>query len=129
MGKYKLGRRFFKALKANGKKTPLDFFSWHAYISNPKGIVGDALSIRRRLDQEGYHETESILNEYNYLGYGWSKDFDKTLEEIAFSHGATFLSTIMAMGQKLPLDMLMYYDARLNTGFNGLFAPYTYKAA
>ena len=23
--------------------------------------------------------------------------------------------------------MLMYYDARINTGFNGLFAPYTYR--
>ena len=33
----------------------------------------------------------------------------------------------MAVGQKSSLDMLMYYDARLNTGFNGLFAPYTYR--
>ena len=33
----------------------------------------------------------------------------------------------MCEAQKSSIDMLMYYDARPNTAFDGMFAPYTLK--
>ena len=120
-------RGFLSAIKESDKKVPLDFFSWHTYTNNPHIINVRATSAREILDEYGFIDTETILNEFNYLKSGWSENFDVTIEEIGGIRGATFFSACMAEGQKSSLDMLMYYDARLNTGFNGLFAPYTYK--
>ena len=35
--------------------------------------------------------------------------------------GSAFVASTMLACQKSPLDHLMYYDARINTGWNGLF--------
>lgn len=35
------------------------------------------------------------------------------------------MSAVMATGQRYPLDMLMYYDARMGSTLNGLFNFYT----
>lgn len=118
---------FLKSIKQSDKKVPLDFFSWHVYTNDPMKVKERAEQAREILDREGFFDTETNLNEINYLKSGWTVDFDKTIEEICSIHGAVFLSSIMEVGQKSPLDMMMYYDARLNTGWNGLFAPYTYK--
>ena len=40
--------------------------------------------------------------------------------------GAAFEAAVMCRCQNEPVDMLMYYDARLSTVFNGLFDLYTY---
>ena len=77
------------------------------------------------LKKHGYDNTESILNEYNYVR-GWSSEFVYSLKTIANYKGATFFADTMLRAQHSPIDMLMYYDARPG-GFNGLFAPYTYE--
>ncbi len=40
--------------------------------------------------------------------------------------GASFALCTMLGCQKLPLDMLMYYDMRVNCGMNGLWHPVTF---
>lgn len=98
----------------------LDFFSFHRYAKQLEEFSGDILKVRARLDEFGFTDTEIILNEWNYIK-GWSGDewryslaMEKGLKGSAFALGA------MCAGQALPLDMLMYYDAR-PCGMNGLF--------
>ena len=116
---------FMKSLVEDGEKTPLDFFSWHAYPQKTEWPVRDAQIVRDKLLEYGYTETENILNEWNYLE-GWSDKFIDTIKHIIGIRGAAFAAAMMIAGQKSPLDMMMYYDARPCT-FNGLFDFYTLK--
>lgn len=118
---------FLKAVKQSDKNVPLDFFSWHSYTNDPMKVKERAEQAREILDGEGFFDTETNLNEINYLKCGWGEKFDETIDEIGGIRGAVFYASILAVGQKSSLDMMMYYDARLNTGFNGLFGPYTYR--
>lgn len=101
-------------------KAPLDFFSWHIYAHDIDKISGKARKVRELLDKYGFAETESILNEWNYV-LGWHGD------DITYSHlikrkikGASFTLAAMCACQASPVDMLMYYDAR-PSAWNGLF--------
>ena len=106
---------FIKQLKA-----PLDFFSWHIYTNNPEDIVNRTVFVRRMLDKYGFTETESILNEWNYVR-GWEGDeWIYSLKAEKGLKGASFTAAAMCASQYSPLDMLMYYDAR-PCGMNGLF--------
>ncbi len=102
-------------------KAPLDFFSWHCYGNSPEKMVENGRRVRAMLDRYGFAETENILNEWNFL-VGWSGD------DIVYSHehlrgirGAAFSAAAMAACQDSPIDMLMYYDARPNEFWNGIF--------
>lgn len=106
---------FLKQLQA-----PLDFFSWHVYANTTDKIEQRARDIRRILDQYGYTETESILNEWNYVR-GWrDEEWIYSLKTEKGLKGSSFIAATMCEGQRWPLDMLMYYDAR-PCGMNGLF--------
>lgn len=99
---------------------PLDFFSWHCYSPNVEKIEQRTLTARRLLDKYGFSETESILNEWNYVK-GWTgDDWVYSLRMEKGLKGAAFIGAVMCTCQKLPLDMLMYYDAR-PCGMNGMF--------
>ena len=107
-------------------KVPLDFFSWHIYSRTPGPVAEKAVRIRKMLDCHGFGETESILNEWNYVK-GWADDWvyslrvesgDKNLK------GAAYTASVFAVCQSAPVDMLMYYDAR-PVGMNGLFEKVT----
>ena len=102
-------------------KAPLDFFSWHIYAHTVEKVLSKVERVRALLEKYGYTETESILNEWNYV-LGWQGD------DIKYSHfvqrkekGASFTLATMLACQKAPVDMLMYYDARPDTGWNGMF--------
>ena len=71
------------------------------------------------LDKYGYTETESILNEWNYIN-SWTVGFVDSIEVIVGIKGAAFTAASMSALQKSPTDMLMYYDAR-PCAFNGMF--------
>ena len=118
-------RNFLASLTEDGKRVPLDFFSWHAYMVDPQVIVTMEKYLRDRLDEAGYTEAESILNEYNYVE-GWTDLFISSIEAIIGMRGAAFTSASMAGGQASTLDMLMYYDAR-PCAFCGMFDFYTYR--
>lgn len=116
---------FLMSLTENGKKVPLDFFSWHAYIHSPEAIVKETEFVRKKLDDAGYCDTETNLNEWNYLE-NWTDKFVSSIEAIIGMRGAAISAAAMITGQKSPLDMMMYYDARPGC-FNGLFDFYTLR--
>ena len=118
--------RFLASLSSDGDRAPLDFFSWHSYQEDPEKIIKASEFVRKKLDDAGYKETESILNEWNYLE-NWTDKFVSTIKAIIGMRGAAFTGAVMLAGQKSTIDMLMYYDARVATVFNGLFDFYTLK--
>lgn len=119
-------KRFFDWMTRDGKRVPMDFFSWHRYTCDPRSIAEGAETARALLERYGYTETESILDEWNYIR-NW-----EPAEEMKYNYrvmtkwmkGAAFIAASMQVGQDAPLDHMMYYDAR-PCGYNGLFADYT----
>ena len=120
-GKEKWSRDFLTHCHASG--APLDFFSWHLYATEPRDIAQRAVFFRKMMDEAGFEKAESILNEWNFVK-GWSDDWVYSLEVESgrFSQkGAAFIAATMADCQSAPVDMLMYYDARIGTPMNGMF--------
>ncbi len=102
--------------KVAEEKAPLDFFSWHGYTLEIDYIIKKLRETREMLDEYGFTETESILNEWNY-----AKDFSiAEFKQLLSIKGAAFTSAYISVCQDGPLDMLMYYDAR-PTVMNNLF--------
>ena len=100
---------------------PLDFFSWHTYGNDPVKIGEKNIFFRQLLDKYGFTNTETILNEWNYVK-GWTgDDWVQTLRDEKGLKGAAFIAAAMCISQKTPLDILMYYDAR-PCGMNGMFS-------
>ena len=105
------------------RKAPLDFFSWHVYAVEPRQIVDKCARMRKMLDRHGFAKTESILNEWNYVK-GWVDDWVYSIRVESGDlnlKGAAFTAATMSACQDAPVDMLMYYDARTATQFNGMF--------
>lgn len=120
-GDEKWADRFLGYCETNS--VPLDFFSWHIYSVEPNAIAEKASRMRSLMDRHGYAKAESILNEWNCIK-GWSGDYVYSIDGICGEHsirGAAFSAATMIACQNRPVDMLMYYDARVNTIFNGLF--------
>ena len=107
------------------RQVPIDFFSWHIYATEPHWVIEKAARVRAMLDQYGYTNTESILNEWNYVK-GWTDEFTYSLEMIHGIKGAAFVMSVISESQKSSIDMLMYYDTRPSV-FNGAFDYYTYR--
>ena len=114
-GNLKWAEDFLAQLKA-----PLDFFSWHVYKNDPKLVSEKANRVRTLLDQYGFADTESILNEWNYVR-GWTgDDWLYSLKAEKSLKGAAFIAGTMCECQRGTVDLLMYYDAR-PCGMNGMF--------
>ncbi len=107
------------------RNVPLDFFSWHVYGTTPQRFVEKQETYKSILLENGYTETETICNEWNYVR-GWDVDFVYSIETIISLKGAAFTAAKMLAGQHSSIDMMMYYDAR-PCPFNGIFDYYTYK--
>ena len=106
---------FLKQLSA-----PLDFFSWHIYADDPKKVLEKTELVRAMLDKYVFKNTESILNEWNYVR-GWEgDDWIHSLKAEKGLKGSSFTTGVMCAELYSSLDMLMYYDAR-PCGMNGLF--------
>lgn len=101
----------------------IDFFSWHIYSTSVEEVVEKAKRIRALLDKHDYENTESILNEWNYVK-GWTDEYVYTLQQIHGMKGVAFTSSCICAAQNSTIDMLMYYDTRLSV-FNGAFDYYT----
>jgi len=115
--------RFLKAMSE--RKVPIDFFSWHVYCDTMERVTNDATYMKKTLVKYGYDRTESVLNEWNYRR-DWKKGFLESVRAFHGMKGAAFEATMMCTCQRLPVDLLMYYDARTSTTFNGMFDFYTY---
>ena len=116
--------RLFKRL--NDENLKLDFFSYHCYAQDTSWF-GEMINIAHDFVVEnGQPDTELILNEWNYIK-GWSgDDWRYSLATEKGLKGSSFVIACMATGQKLPVDMLMYYDAR-PCGMNGMFNTDNYE--
>ncbi len=106
------------------RNVQIDFFSWHIYCISPKAILLRAEKIRELLDKYGYTNTESHLNEWNYIK-GWTELFKYSIECMHGMKGAAFIMACICAAQNSSIDMLMYYDT-LPNAFNGIFDFYTY---
>ena len=101
---------FLSYVKANN--CPFDFFSWHSY-SSIENNIRFAEYARKRLDEEGFKDTEHSLNEWNYKA-----TIKGTLEHSALTCG------MMLALQNTSLDSAMFYDARCAVSdYSGMFHP------
>ena len=121
------GERFIRHCRDNS--VPLDFFSWHIYAVEPKQIADRCRQVRKMMDRYGFEKSESILNEWNYVK-GWTDDWVYSLEVESgrFNQkAAAFIMSTLIDCQYVPLDMLMFYDARALSGMNSLFDKTTLR--
>jgi hypothetical protein len=110
------------------ESVPLDFFSWHCYSADPGELVARARGIRRLLDDYGFANTESHLNEWNFLpGNTWKpvsrsaspEARQQFYEQMAGAAGGVFLVTALLELQEAPVDVCNLFHGELG-GF-GLF--------
>ena len=101
---------FLQYLQKDGEKAPLDFFSWHTYTSDPAQYMENAVLVRNILDENGYKDTISILDEWNYVK-NWD-DLNDITEMVRSVRGASFIAGSLITMQYSPVDMAMYYDGQ-----------------
>ena len=126
-GDYESDRFRVKFLDTMAKENiPFDFYSYHCYGKDIERYEQAITIAREELDKRGLTHVETNLNEWNYIR-GWNgENWQYSLRSERGLKGSSFIAAVMATGQALPLDMLMYYDAR-PCGMNGLFAHETYE--
>ena len=114
------------------RKLPLDFFSWHCYSGSPLAVKEAADRVRAMLDEYGFKETESHLNEWHYLGDGWGRiragdprkyaALREGFAETNGPEGAAFAAAVLMLLQDSRLDVANYYTG--DTSRWGLFDEY-----
>jgi hypothetical protein len=106
---------FWKYVKEHN--CPIDFYSWHPYADTASALM-QADYIHKCLVEYGYGDIECHLNE-------WNPFYD---QRGTAHHGAEVASMMLGMQNKPQIDILMIYDARLNSGNSGVFFdPFTNK--
>lgn len=104
---------FMRYITAEETKAPLDFFSWHCYAERPEEVKLAAEFVRKYFDDYGFNHIESFLTEYNTF------DSLSVCPAVIPYYGAEVAATLIE-AQNSPLDMLFYYDLRLDP-MNGVF--------
>ena len=102
---------FLKYISDEKHKAPLDFFSWHSYSAVERNIKY-AEFCRKTLDKFGYTKTEHYLNEWN----------PGIMNRGTLADSSNILANMLAL-QDTSLDMLMYYDGKIDSVYCGLFNP------
>ncbi|MBQ4136915.1 MAG: hypothetical protein IJD67_02290 [Clostridia bacterium] len=117
--RYAYFNQFFEDFFAHLKKTqtPIDFFSWHSYVSTAETeLMAD--NIDRCLCEYGYADIETHLNEWNNAG---ERKYHGT------NIAASRFAAMMCAMQNKKTYMLNVYDARIGLGDYGcLFDTHTY---
>ena len=100
---------------------PLDVCTWHHYTWNPGEIVELATAVRRLLDESGFAQTRSNINEWNYIPphMDWNVLFHspdprvprRLAHEINGATGAAFAAAVLIYLQDCPVDIANYYLA------------------
>lgn len=114
---------FCRYVNAPDTKAPLDFFSWHLYVSQDwpvDRIATHADYVRKTLDAAGLKETESIFNEWNVFR-GDRKDQLEKFENCKTHVGAANTAAAFCVMQNTSIDKAMYYDACPTRVYCGLF--------
>ena len=111
---------FCKYVQAPETKAPLDFFSWHLYVSQNwpvDRIATHASYVRKTLDAAGLTETENIFNEWNVFRGPGADQFDTIKTHV----GAANMAAAFCLMQGISIDKAMYYDACPTRSYCGLF--------
>ena len=87
------------------RQVELDFFSWHIYCNEPQWLVQKAERLKKRLVKYGYENSESILNEWNYIK-GWTDEFLYSIKTMHGIKGAVFTMACITASQHSSIDML-----------------------
>lgn len=106
------------------EKVPLDFYSWHQYSVRPTAFADSARRVRAMLDRNGFAQTESVFDEWNYVkGWDkWDQEYSFEVERGAFAgKGGAFLASSLCVLQNAPVDLAMLYDAATFALMNSLF--------
>lgn len=101
---------FLQSLTIDGKGTPLDFFTWHTYADDLQIFAERAAIVREVLNQYGYEEVPSILDEWNYME-NWG-DLSSAVEKIQSPSWGAFVAGSLLVMQESPVDCAMYYDGQ-----------------
>ena len=118
--------RFLKHCRS--EKVPLDFLSWHSYTAEVDELVTRAKEIRKLLDSEGFSQTESHLNEWNYLPDNSWKPFGREAKadnrrkfytRTQNAEGASFALSALIRLQDAAVDVANFFHGEIG-GF-GLF--------
>ena len=113
--------RSFLEKMTEGERAKLDFFSWHIYTTDAEKMLDRANKVAALLEEFGYGHIEKHLNEWNYIE-NWTTRFIDSVRVLKGLKGAAYDFAFMAAGQNSPaLDMMMYYDARPDKEYNGLW--------
>ena len=116
---------FFEKMQKENVK--IDFLSFHRYDDQPKNVVKMCQDAKDFCLKYGQEQAKIYLDEWNYI-YGWiDKEKLMSFKRITNHFGGAYISAVMLACQTAPLDMLMYYDARPQPGFNGLYEMLTLK--
>ncbi|MDO4173563.1 MAG: hypothetical protein Q4D42_02250 [Eubacteriales bacterium] len=105
---------FLQGITDDGEDTPLDFFSWHCYSSKPDIFLEQATVVRDTLDRSGFTETQSFLDEWNYVA-DW-EHLESTWEVLQSTDAAAFYAQSLICMQNAPIDQAMYYDGAFVSG-------------
>ncbi|MBO4734297.1 MAG: hypothetical protein J5662_07460 [Clostridia bacterium] len=117
-GQWAWGEEFLREMKK--RDVPLDFLSWHCYTSEVSKFKMFVEHWRNALDNAGYTESESILDEWNYV-CGWTDEkWVESIKTMKNYKGAAFVAGAMEECQNLGLDLMIYYYAR-PCAMNGMF--------
>ena len=80
--------------------TPLDFYSWHLYSNDPEEYIIHSKVCREMLDEYGFTECESIMDEWNTGG------------EKESANTSAYISAILSTIQNTDIAIANYYDAQ-----------------
>ena len=117
---------FFQYIKA--ANAPIDFFSWHSYLSTENTVLC-AQYLDRRLNEFGYGNLETHLNEWNNVCEDRGDPIQASAQAIAergTGIAAAKAAAMMCAMQNTKTQLLCYYDARVGTSYyGGMFNPLT----
>ena len=112
---------FCRYVQAAETKAPLDFFSWHLYVSQNwpvDRIATHAAYVRKTLDAARLTKTENIFNEWNVFRGPKEDQFDTIKTHV----GAANTAAAFCLMQTTSIDKAMYYDALPTRSYCGLFS-------
>ncbi|MBO5412455.1 MAG: hypothetical protein J6A38_05185 [Clostridia bacterium] len=100
------------------ENAPLDFFSWHSY-SKPEKTRICCDWLHRTLEEYGYGDVETHLNEWNS---------NPGVEQVGSSYSSASAAEMFCVMHQSKVHSLYYYDAKITSGaYQGLFNAYTKK--
>ena len=117
-----LPERFLAMVRDEG--LPLDFYSWHGYLNDPRNVKERAERARAILDKYGFSDVESIYDEWNYV-ISFQEGILKSYELHSKAFEAAFMAAVLSTAQASPISKALYYDVQMvfliTMTWNGVF--------